>query len=678
MPARAGGHPRILLLGTDPYLAFLVRREFPDARILQAHPGAAPGPGDEAVQAGARVDVAIVDLNDPHAGAMLASHSQGNVIGIADGRSVSGRIDQVGVHQLVFRPIIPSELYRAIRQQVAPGVAEAEPDDRPSLRAHWLLGLTRLALVALAGATVASAQPPAAWAIPLLVAMTGYAAVCLVRRRRRSVGALTDLLLAAAAIAISGGMASAYAPFGALAAVETGLVWGVRRGPLAGLLPALGVATLMIAAGHGAVPASPLLAWTALFPLASLTAAHLGRRSQAAGTDGVEQLAEANRVLSSLLRIARTAPDALDIPSVSAACVEELRCTAGAPAGALVLREAGLVTVMGSFGLPGWEDFRLPESAVAAGLFPDAALACGRIEVPAPFAAALDRSPRWAVAPLRRDGATFGLILAACSGTAEEPMLLALQRLADETALAMENARLFARVRDLSADEERRRLARELHDGVAQDLMHVRLELEMLAQRGPAPGAITDEVGAEVARLARVAAHALSDVRATIDGLRPPLAGGLADALRCYVRDLQRLGDPRISFVATGTTARPPAVDVEVFRVAQEAASNAVRHARASHITVRLESQPDLLRLVVEDDGIGLPPAPATRSGLGLDTMRERALNIGGSLSIGASETGGTRVELLVDERPAVPGAPAGGVVTLRAGVPVAPEALSA
>jgi signal transduction histidine kinase len=256
----------------------------------------------------------------------------------------------------------------------------------------------------------------------------------------------------------------------------------------------------------------------------------------------------------------------------------------------------------------------------------------------------------WLLAPLRRDGVTFGFLAAACSDhSRHEERRLILRQLAEETAMAVENARLFSQVRELSADEERRRLARELHDGVAQALTHVRLELEFLARHATA-----SDVRGDAARLARVVDRALGDVRSTIHGLRAAAPGeGLAAALRAYLRDLQRLGGPEILFNAGVVSGYPPEVEAEVFRIAQEAVSNALRHARASRIAVSLGIAPEGLRLSVEDDGVGLRPDATSGSGLGLRAMRERAQRLGARLTLVRGPSGGTRVDLLVDTGPA-------------------------
>jgi signal transduction histidine kinase len=261
----------------------------------------------------------------------------------------------------------------------------------------------------------------------------------------------------------------------------------------------------------------------------------------------------------------------------------------------------------------------------------------------------------WLAAPLRRSGVTLGLILAACPdhGRHGENRLF-LQQLSEETAVAVENAILFSRVRALSVDEERRRLARELHDGVAQALTHLRLELDFMLRHGAlAPDTIREEIG----RLVRVVERASGDVRSMVLGLRSSTSTeGLTGSLRSYLLDLKGLGGPEIAFDAKGEVRLSPEVEAEVFRIAQEAVSN-VRHAAASNVRVSLEALDEVVLLTVEDDGVGVGPgvdtdtgpnngSPTRGTGVGLKAMQERAERINGRISIGERPGGGTRVQL--------------------------------
>jgi len=253
----------------------------------------------------------------------------------------------------------------------------------------------------------------------------------------------------------------------------------------------------------------------------------------------------------------------------------------------------------------------------------------------------------WVVAPMRRNGVPLGLLLSACPDHAQHAAnRLLLQQIAQETAVAVENARLFSRVREISIDEERKRLARELHDGVAQALTHLRFELEFMARHG---GQTPAAVRQEIERLSRVVNRAAGDVRSMIFGLRSSVsAEGLVGSLRAYLSDLRSLGGPEIVFEARGEVRLAAGVEAEIFRVGQEAVSNALRHASASEVRVTIQAGASFLRLIVEDDGIGIKGRrlATARGGVGLEAMRERAVAIGGSLEVRDRPGGGTRVTL--------------------------------
>jgi signal transduction histidine kinase len=255
---------------------------------------------------------------------------------------------------------------------------------------------------------------------------------------------------------------------------------------------------------------------------------------------------------------------------------------------------------------------------------------------------------------MRRDGAPLGMLMATCPGhNMHNANRVLLQQLAHETAVAVENARLFSRVREISIDEERRRLARELHDGVAQALTHLRFELEFMSRHGSAaPG----NVKQEIERLSRVVNRASSDVRSMIFGLRSSVsAEGLVGSLRAYLSDLRGLGGPEIVFEARGEVRLPPGIEAEIFRVAQEAVSNAIRHASAGTVKVSIVAGASTVRLLVEDDGVGVRTKRVSgpRGGVGLSAMRERAEAIGATLDVSDRPGSGTRVLLEVrpDER---------------------------
>jgi signal transduction histidine kinase len=222
-----------------------------------------------------------------------------------------------------------------------------------------------------------------------------------------------------------------------------------------------------------------------------------------------------------------------------------------------------------------------------------------------------------------------------------------IETFAAHAALALENARLHERSRELSIVEERNRLARELHDAVTQKLFGVVLAAESgaaLLERDIA------EAGAQLALARDLAREAMEELRSVIVHLRPVAleAEGLAVALGKHVDVLRRAHRHEIALDVKESTPVAAAIEADVFRIAQEALHNALRHARAGRIEVRLRSDPGRLRLTVSDDGIGFDRAAVRVRHLGLTTMAERARAAGGTLEIETAPGAGTTVRLEV------------------------------
>jgi signal transduction histidine kinase len=221
--------------------------------------------------------------------------------------------------------------------------------------------------------------------------------------------------------------------------------------------------------------------------------------------------------------------------------------------------------------------------------------------------------------------------------------------LAAHAATTIENARLYERSRELSIVEERNRLARELHDSVSQKLFGLVLSAESAATLLDRDG---EEARAELERLRDLAQEAMDELRSLVFELRPPNleSEGLAAALRKHVDVLRRVYRREIGVEVTGRPARAPELEREVFRIAQEALQNALRHADAARLEVDLEAVDGRLRLTVRDDGVGFDPqSSGIRSRrLGLTSMEERAEAIGGTLAIESRVGEGTTVRLEV------------------------------
>lgn len=231
--------------------------------------------------------------------------------------------------------------------------------------------------------------------------------------------------------------------------------------------------------------------------------------------------------------------------------------------------------------------------------------------------------------------------------TAEDEELVRL--LAAHAAIALVNARLYEHSRELSIVEERNRIARELHDAVSQKLFSLRLTADAasaLIDRDPKRAAD------ELATVRRLAAEASSELREIVVGHRPPdLDGdGLDKALRKHVELLDRVHEPALRFAGCDCVPTLTEQGQEaVYRIAQEAMHNALRHANATRIDVVLTVDDGVTILQVSDDGVGFVPVSTTAGRkLGLASMRERAEAAGGTLAVTSNPGGGTTVRLAV------------------------------
>ncbi len=253
--------------------------------------------------------------------------------------------------------------------------------------------------------------------------------------------------------------------------------------------------------------------------------------------------------------------------------------------------------------------------------------------------------------PVRDGDQILGIIFAANKTSAAaagrgftERDLQILSLFAAHAAIALTNARLYERSRELSVLQERSRLARDLHDAVTQKLFSIRAHARaaaVLAARDPLDAA---RVRAEIEVVGTLGAEAHAELRAAIDGLAPPdLAAGLAESLRRYAVLAGRAHRVPVTFTAGNLPALGPRAEAALYRVAQEALHNALRHAGASGVRVALSTAPSKAprRVVLEvsDDGHGFAPE-APSGGLGLASMRERAAAAGAALTIQSGRTG--------------------------------------
>ncbi|WP_100445416.1 GAF domain-containing sensor histidine kinase [Glycomyces xiaoerkulensis] len=216
-----------------------------------------------------------------------------------------------------------------------------------------------------------------------------------------------------------------------------------------------------------------------------------------------------------------------------------------------------------------------------------------------------------------------------------------IELLASHAAIALTNARLYERSRELTVVEERNRLARELHDAVMQRLFSLRLSTRAAAKL------VDTDPAAAAHRLEQVdslTADAIAELRAVIVELRPADLDthGLVETLRRHLTLLDRLHEADVRFTADGPIDLSREAEVEVLRLVQEALGNAIRHAAARRVELDITAE----RITVADDGKGFDADEAATRGLGLLSMRERAKALGGHLEVATAPGEGTVVTL--------------------------------
>ncbi len=632
------GRLRVLAAGLDPHALDQVTRSLEGAHIEEAV-------ADELDPAGlGDTDLLIIDL-ERTTSPTVARSAGTRVIGLVP-TGVRDRATPEGVDVVLQRPLLPGEITEAAKELL--GVRRMRKLDIYDWtdRADWWLDRARLVAVAIA-AVFELVRPGTSFDSAVLAVAFVYAFLRFPLRSRRFV-VWIDVLLVAGILAATGGPTSSYVILAIVTAGSAGAFLGWLPGLGAGLVLALGGTPYYIEQ-LGVDPPSQVLAWFLLLPLAAATAGFAadiwGPRDQ----DAAVALREVNRLLRDVHRIARSMPAGLDLRSVAETSMQEIRHRLDVPAAMLFVDDAAEAVMIGAYGHAD-APYRPFDWTLVADLVDNGIGIIENEGLTPPLDRILTGYSHWIVVPLRHGGDLIGVLFVASDGTRPDTnMRRTLTTIADQTALAVENARIFDRIRELAVDAERWRLAGDLHDGVAQALTHIRLELDLLSRQGSADPEQTQQ---EIERLARVVGRSLGDVRDLIEGLRATAgAVGLATALREYVRDFSGIGGPDIRFQARKEVVLDPTVEKQIFRIAQEAISNALRHSRADTVHVTLGVVEGHLRLSVIDDGEGMGDPERRTPGVGIRSMRERAQRIGGELEIEDREEGGTRVTLLLSLR---------------------------
>ena len=388
--------------------------------------------------------------------------------------------------------------------------------------------------------------------------------------------------------------------------------------------------------------------WIALLALVTATSGFSYRAAQRTAAERqvalqrVGRLAEANALLFSLQRVAQTLPASLDLEEVLDSTVSRVRSLIDAPTLTVLL--------MGD----GHDSF---DVARAVGHTPPVTIAATELPVPlrealsAPKTIRVDATPApghclaagtgsGIYAAMRARGAVVGLIAVESSqrGRFDEQHAEVLHGLAEPFGIAIDNARLFRRLRLASADEERNRIARDLHDHIGSSLAYLGFELDRsiaASERGELVGPTLRDLREQVTTMVGEVRETLYDLRSDVSPDRD-LAGTLAE----FVQHLRGRSGLDVSLQCEQHVRVNINAERELWNIARESLINVERHAQATHVEVEWRSSPTVATLTVRDDGIGMLFGAGRADSYGLRGMRERAAHIGAQLTTESAPVG--------------------------------------
>lgn len=477
----------------------------------------------------------------------------------------------------------------------------------------------------------------------------------------------TELVVVATMVVITGGWASAFAPMLAVPVLAGGLMSGLTPAlTLAGAgaggvtIASLGLVTVGLGSGARWWPGAGGVLELVLLALLAAHSRHLARAAEVSTNDAagrLERLQRANHLLAELHQMARDLPGSLAVPQVVATTMTRLRELVAPDRAVLLLAgQPGATsqrwTVASSYGLrlaPVVDGADLPDAlreAGGGGLEVDLDVDCER-------AGLSPSSGRAVYVALVAGGRRLGLLAVEwdrARGGHGDPVPVPgrehelVSTVAQQAAVALDNARLFSALRCSGAEEERHRIARNLHDDVGQELACLALTLDQIwlgLGRGE-----EDKARSQVDGLRQEARRLIGHVRETMADLRTDVTPerDLAGTLEGFATRVKSRSGVTVA-VDAGGGRLPLAQEREMWRIAQEAITNAERHARAERIDVHWWPGPGPALLEVRDDGIGLHRGGLARpDGGGLVAMGERAAALGAALDVEDQAKGGTVV----------------------------------
>lgn len=396
-------------------------------------------------------------------------------------------------------------------------------------------------------------------------------------------------------------------------------------------------------------------AWLALFLLVSLVSSYSrhvleeSARQQTLTLDRLGRLAEANKLLFQLNKIAQTLPSSLDMGEVLDSTIARLKDLIDFDAITILLLEDSDRTWVPVRELGNPEQIvlttpMLPPVLVRA-LGQSGALTEGSLGTDQ--GTGLWQQARSGIyASLTARGAQIGLLALESSrpGQFEQTDVEVLNGITDSFSYAVSNARLFSRLRTIGAEEERTRIARDLHDQIGQALAHLGFEIDRAkraSDRGEDMSPRLVELRGEVSGVTRMVRDTLYDLRTDVTESQDMLA-----TMELFLSRVKERAGLEVSIAHEASGRLPLIQEREMWRIAKEAVINVERHAQANSLTLTWRSDGRSAELVVSDDGVGLDPDKGRFDSYGMLGMRERAATIGARLEIDSEPGQGTNIRV--------------------------------
>ena len=395
--------------------------------------------------------------------------------------------------------------------------------------------------------------------------------------------------------------------------------------------------------------------WTLVLVLVALIAGYGRRisgeadRQHVLALDRLGRLADANALLYSLHRVAQTLPASLDLDDVLQTTFSRLRGLLDVDAAAILgLDETdGHWSVLrreGGRPLPARLELEDLPAPIRQALRDGGVISVENLSARS-WPGLSPRANSGVYCVLRAHGSVIGLLVVEHEDEDHfnDRDVELLKGFVEPVALAIDNARWFSRLRTVGADEERTRIARDLHDRIGQSLAYLAFELDRIVGaegRG-------DEIGASLVQLRSDVRGVIGEVRDTLYDLRTDVSdtSDMADTLEAYAARIHERSEVQIELFCDRDARLPLLQEREMWRIAQEALTNVERHAGATQARVLWRCNGEAAALEITDNGQGFPIGRAGRlDSYGLMGMRERASSIGAALDVASQEGKGTRV----------------------------------